>query len=262
MCHVQPHPEGHGLGAVPSPPPPCSLTPVLAPPPPPLDLLVGRHPPRAQAQGKPAETCTNLTAWFPPESGVLERIEKIHATFPDGFKVGTQQRRVSFWANMADCETLDIANIASLEVRRQTQARWRRIRTAMKMHVLGKSASSPLLLAAQGPSEVRLTIRKSKPSLKCGVSFSSPSLTALPAATAANAANASANGNGNGNGNGALVKSCIAGGLAEQAGLRPGDRLARVVTSAGHTVVGSAKQAAELLARAEGEMVLVVERDA
>ena len=32
-----------------------------------------------------AEQKANLNAWFPPVTGVLDRIEKLHATYRDGF---------------------------------------------------------------------------------------------------------------------------------------------------------------------------------
>ena len=85
------------------------------------------------------EAAANLTSWFPPESGVLQRIEQIQKLHPKGFVVQEAHhlsRKISVMAQMNDCDTLDMANFASLEVKRETQARWRRIRMQMKMHML------------------------------------------------------------------------------------------------------------------------------
>jgi len=100
------------------------------------------------------EAVRNLRSWFPPESGVVERVMQLHSEFPDGFTVANEapvhlSRRASFWAKLTDCDTRDMANFASLEVRRETEARWRRIRAALRMHMLSKrSSSSSLSLVA------------------------------------------------------------------------------------------------------------------
>ena len=82
----------------------------------------------------------NLKAWFPPESGVLERIEQIHATYPEGFQTEVQEkhsiaiatgRSKSMYMNMSDLSSLEIADFAELEVKKETKARWRRIRTCL-----------------------------------------------------------------------------------------------------------------------------------
>ena len=82
----------------------------------------------------------NLKAWFPPESGVLERIEQIHATYPEGFQTDVQEkhsiaiatgRSKSMYMNMSDLSSLEIADFAELEVKKETKARWRRIRTCL-----------------------------------------------------------------------------------------------------------------------------------
>ena len=61
--------------------------------------------------------------------------------YPNGFGVEQKSpekitRRASFFNKLNDCDADDVANFASLEVRRETRARWRRIRGAMKMHML------------------------------------------------------------------------------------------------------------------------------
>ena len=89
---------------------------------------------------------------------------------------------------------------------------------------------------------MRLNMRKVTKADKCGVTFASPSIVGKSDPLTV------------------LVKTCAADGLAAQAGLQPGDRLIRIVTSRGHTVVTGAKHAADLLATCEGEIVLVIER--
>ena len=97
------------------------------------------------------EAARNLQSWFPPESGVLDRIVQLHSDYPEGFSVVDQaplplSRRASFFSKLADCDTRDVANFASLEVRRETEARWRRIRAALRMHMLSKQRSSSSLV--------------------------------------------------------------------------------------------------------------------
>jgi len=97
------------------------------------------------------EAARNLQSWFPPESGVLDRIVQLHSDYPEGFSVVDQaplplSRRASLFSKLADCDTRDVANFASLEVRRETEARWRRIRAALRMHMLSKQRSSSSLV--------------------------------------------------------------------------------------------------------------------
>ena len=89
----------------------------------------------------------NLKAWFPPESGVLERIERIHATYPKGFPaklsnwskldaalkttISLTGRSKSIYASMSDLSNDEMADFAGLEVKREIKARWRRIRTCL-----------------------------------------------------------------------------------------------------------------------------------
>ena len=98
------------------------------------------------------EPADNLQKWFPPDSGVLQRIEKIHEEYPDGFKVVAERttpvvrsRRVSFWKNMInpDMDTRDMANFASLELRRQTKVRWKRVRDSIKLSLHENSPRNP-----------------------------------------------------------------------------------------------------------------------
>ena len=97
------------------------------------------------------EASQNLQSWFPPASGVIERIEQLHAAHPQGFVVKRDSddspvkpqkngaksslknsRRASFFTNMIDAETRDMANIAENEMRRELKARYRRIRVLVK----------------------------------------------------------------------------------------------------------------------------------
>jgi len=67
----------------------------------------------------------NLQHWFPPSSGVMERIKTMQAKFPKGFTVATS----------AD-DTRDMACAGEHEIVNVIAARWRRIRIAMKMQLL------------------------------------------------------------------------------------------------------------------------------
>ena len=88
----------------------------------------------------PLLACLRVAAGqFPPASGVLEEIEKLHARHPDGFKLEAEpkaRRRGSVLVNFTDCDTRELASFCSLEVQRETKMRWRRIRVDMKMHLL------------------------------------------------------------------------------------------------------------------------------
>ena len=89
-----------------------------------------------QALQQHKEASENFRSWLPPASNLLQRIDELHEAYPAGFTVAVAPpaRRQSFFANMADCDGFDLANYASLEVRRETKARWQRIRSAMKVH--------------------------------------------------------------------------------------------------------------------------------
>ena len=106
-----------------------------------------------QALQQQEEASKNLQSWFPPASGIVERIEQLHAAYPEGFVVkrdtddslpkaplngggnggGKNNRRASFFTNMIDAETRDMANLADNEMRRELKARYRRIRVAVKV---------------------------------------------------------------------------------------------------------------------------------
>ena len=78
------------------------------------------------------EQMANLRNWFPPESGVLNRIAEMHAEMPDGFKVVNEGDNKDKGKSFVDCDTRDIGHLALLEVFREVKARWRRIRVAVK----------------------------------------------------------------------------------------------------------------------------------
>ena len=103
------------------------------------------------------ETSENVRSWFPPSSGVLERIQALHDASPNGFSVVADtevaehsaslskkgaRRRGSTFANDLrkdikafelgqDTETRDEANLVDLLVRREMKARYARIRVSL-----------------------------------------------------------------------------------------------------------------------------------
>lgn len=103
------------------------------------------------------EASENLRSWFPPSSGVLERIQALHDASPNGFSVVKDtepelsaslskkgaRRRGSTYANdlrkdikafelgRQDTETRDEANLVDLLVRREMKARYARIRVSL-----------------------------------------------------------------------------------------------------------------------------------
>lgn len=100
-----------------------------------------------------AEPAANLNAWFPAESGVVPRIEQLHAAHPAGFSVEEQDgqsphpsSRLTMLSGLQDCDECDLANFAALEVRREVQKRWRRIRGSVR-------ASHRASMLAKGPPE-------------------------------------------------------------------------------------------------------------
>ena len=85
------------------------------------------------------EAVANLASWFPDE--VLQTIEEVHAAHPGGFTVlpdhPAMAKHSSFFAAISpDLDTREMADFAMLEVRRETHARWQRIRGALRMHLL------------------------------------------------------------------------------------------------------------------------------
>ena len=91
-----------------------------------------------QALQRHEEPAANLRSWFPPESGVLQRIAQLHAEFPDGFSVSKRKivKRASFWNNMGDCDPDGFLHMASIEVERENKARWRRIKGSLWVYVM------------------------------------------------------------------------------------------------------------------------------
>ena len=108
-----------------------------------------------QALQATEEASANLKSWFPPESGVLERIVGLQKQYPDGFVVNENHHVARTKSVMAqfqsanDHDALDVANFADLEVKRETQARWRRIRMQMKMHMLSGGDDEDKVKAAK-----------------------------------------------------------------------------------------------------------------
>lgn len=68
-----------------------------------------------------------LSAWFPPESHVMERIDDVHARFPKGLSASRSLSDVtkSIDLDVEGCEFLDLA---TMEVKKVVRARWDRIR--------------------------------------------------------------------------------------------------------------------------------------
>jgi hypothetical protein len=100
------------------------------------------------------ETSENVRSWFPPSSGVLERIQALHDASPNGFSVvkdteaaehsarkGARRRGSTFANDLRkdikalelgqDTETRDEANLVDLLVRREMKARYARIRVSL-----------------------------------------------------------------------------------------------------------------------------------
>ena len=100
-----------------------------------------------------AEQKANLNAWFPPVTGVLDRIEKLHATYRDGFcplppppkapspkkpkvgkmkSLGVKQMGLSSMLalNLHDLDTREMGDFVTAEVRGEIKMRWRRVRNA------------------------------------------------------------------------------------------------------------------------------------
>ena len=100
------------------------------------------------------EASENVRSWFPPSSGVLERIQALHDASPNGFSVvkdteaaehsarkGARRRGSTFANDLRkdikalelgqDTETRDEANLVDLLVRREMKARYARIRVSL-----------------------------------------------------------------------------------------------------------------------------------
>ena len=102
----------------------------------------------------------NLKSWFPPASGVLDRIQQICATYPAGFRREGDEREYATglrWSSPGmqrmvhrrggrlmeigigeprDLEHADIAGLIEVQRWHGTKLRWKRIRELMKAHML------------------------------------------------------------------------------------------------------------------------------
>lgn len=97
-----------------------------------------------QALRAQPEAAANLESWFPPESGVLQRIEDIHGQHGEGFRIVVVARSEeaqradklvrhgSVWKAMTDCDTRDMGHLGALEVAQEVKIRWRRVRCNLK----------------------------------------------------------------------------------------------------------------------------------
>lgn len=129
------------------------------------------------------EAAQNLQSWFPPASGLMERIQEMHAAYPNGFTVVKDEvvheeafakkknrRRGSTYANElrrdikafsldTHNESRDDASLADLMVRREMKTRYNRIRISLLVSLKGTSGSQLLDTDDLFPSS-------GKPSLK------------------------------------------------------------------------------------------------
>ena len=93
----------------------------------------------------------NLKSWFPPASGVLDRIQQICATYPAGFRRegdalgGVYATRMLNRRNSlreiglgepTDLEHADLAGLIEIRRRVGAKLRWKRIKELMKGHML------------------------------------------------------------------------------------------------------------------------------
>ena len=113
------------------------------------------------------EAAANISSWFPPESGVLERIDELHSKYPEGFKLEEVFRkrpvRASFYKNITDCDTRELASYSDLQVYRENKFRWRRIRGSMKMEMMKSVAEgAPMAPEAAGAMEAAAAIKTLK----------------------------------------------------------------------------------------------------
>lgn len=110
----------------------------------------------------------NLKSWW-SDPTILERIEKLHADFPAGFKVtpapppplqsgasATGQKMRMKLSTMSllhahdDLDTREMGYYVEAEVRGEINARWKRVRAALKMHaMLQRVSASSMDVAAQ-----------------------------------------------------------------------------------------------------------------
>jgi len=101
---------------------------------------------RSHAQGDAA-----LSAWYPKESRVLERIEELHKAHPGGFQVlppppdaaiKKGASRMSLIVDMTELDALEMASFVESEVVREVRKRWRRIRKAIILELKRQGAAA------------------------------------------------------------------------------------------------------------------------
>lgn len=99
-----------------------------------------------QAQKMNLDTCSNLAAWDPPGAGILDAIEEIHASCPDGFIVQGQEAATPLTSrnprNTADmfgddvlgCERADLVlhQVKGISTWRQTAAKLKNMNALSK----------------------------------------------------------------------------------------------------------------------------------
>ena len=78
-----------------------------------------------EALGTSAEGRRNLEAWFPPSSGVVEKIEEIRTAHPRGFKDTDETDKLK---TGTDLSGNDVVYFALAQVHKAQAARWKRIR--------------------------------------------------------------------------------------------------------------------------------------
>ena len=110
-----------------------------------------------------AEGRQNLASWFPPGSGIVEKIEKLHAAYPDGFKVVEESKAEKakkgrlkstvFAMNFADLSTCEMADYAVAEARGEIKLRWQRARNAFAFSNLLSKMSSKNLAGGESMGE-------------------------------------------------------------------------------------------------------------
>lgn len=109
-----------------------------------------------RALQKNADGARNLRAWLPPDSGIVELIEQLHAAQPSGFRrlpmqetvagsearpgasslvVGARKLKAatSLLAMFQDLDTTEMACFVESEVEREVNLRWKRIRNAFRV---------------------------------------------------------------------------------------------------------------------------------
>ena len=121
-----------------------------------------------EALKKTPDGPTNLAAWYPPESGVLQRIDELHAAHPDGFaieraapqpdpadkppmnKLHVMKSARSVLNALADLSAMEMADFSiEVEVKREVRARWARVRASVCVEALHRRQAMKLHARAQ-----------------------------------------------------------------------------------------------------------------